>query len=230
MKVFNKETTVEKALIAFYFLVGFIEVIFQIFLESHYQYVIKVIEVLILVALYWYSSTLRSPIYFVNMILLLIGRLFFISPEIKMLRYALIAVFFHRLIEIYYVAKLIKLKDYIPPILASIPFLMYFLYLVSIPESVLIESYIILIVNILLISALSGIILSQYLLIFNKKDIWLFVFGMMSLTQTFIIFIEKFYLADLELISLRPMALLLNTAVCFAFYKFVVASERLNND
>lgn len=230
MKVFNKETTVEKALIAFYFLVGCIEVIFQIFLESHYQYAIKVIEVLILVALYWYSSTLRSPIYFVNMILLLIGRLFFISPEIKMIRYALIAVFFHRLIEVYYVAKLIKLKDYIPPILASIPFLMYFLYLVSIPESVLIESYIILIVNILLISALSGIILSQYLLIFNKKDIWLFVFGMMSLTQTFIIFIEKFYLADLELISLRPMALLLNTAVCFAFYKFVVASERLNND
>ncbi|MBC5839249.1 hypothetical protein [Flavobacterium muglaense] len=230
MKVFSKETTVENALIVFYFLVACMEVVFQIFLESHYQYAIKVIEVVILVALYWYSSTLRSPIYFVNMVLLLIGRLFFISPEIKMLRYALIAVFFHRLIEIYYVAKLIKLKDYIPPILASIPFLMYFLYLVSIPESVLIESYIILIVNILLISALSGIILSQYLLIFNKKDIWLFVSGMMSLTQTFIIFIEKFYLADLELISLRPMALLLNTAVCFAFYKFVVASERLNND
>lgn len=230
MKVLNEKPSVEKILIAFYFLLASIEVLFQIFMEIDYQYPIKVIEVVVLMLLYWNSSILRTPIYFVNLIFLLIGRLFFISTEIKMLRYALIAVFFHRLIEIYYVAKLINLKDYIPPILASIPFFMYLLYLVSIPEGILIQSYIALIINIILIAALSGVIFSHCLLTFDKKEIWLFVFGLMSLTQTFVILIEKFYLADFELISLRPMALLLNSVICFAFYKFVISSERLNKD
>jgi len=94
----------------------------------------------------------------------------------------------------------------------------------------LIRSYVILIIQIILISVLSGIILSQYLLTFNRKDIWLFVFGLMSLMQTFVIFIEKFYLSDFKITSLRPLALFLNTMVCFSFYKFVIASERLNND
>jgi hypothetical protein len=164
------------------------------------------------------------------MFFLLIGRLYFIPNGTDMLFYALIAIFFHRIIEIYYIAKLIKLKDYIPSVLASIPFLIFFLYLVSIPENVLIKSYIILVVQIILISILSGIILSQYLSIFKKNDIWLFVFGLMSLTQAFLLVLEKFYLADFTLISLRPMILLLNTVVCFSFYKFVIATEKLNND
>jgi hypothetical protein len=164
------------------------------------------------------------------MVLLLIGRLYFIPKGTDMLFYALVAVFFYRITQIYYIVKLIKIKDYIPSVLASIPFLIFFLYLVSIPEGVLISSYVVLTVQIVVISLLSGIILSQYLSNFNKKHSWLFVFGLMSLMQTFLVLIEKFYLSDFTVTSIRPMNLSLNTIVCFSFYKFVIVTERLNDD
>lgn len=230
MKVISEKTNFEKPLIALYFLIGLIEVTTEVSLDNNIQYVIKPVLAVLLSVLYWYSSARRNSLFFSSMFFLLMGRLYFIPKEMDMLFYALIAVFFHRIIEIYYVAKLVKLKDYIPSILASIPFLIFFLYLVSIPENVLIRSYVVLVVQIILISVLSGIILSQYLLTFNQKDIWLFVFGIMSLMQTFLILIEKFYLSNVTLISLRPMILVLNTMVCFSFYKFVIVTERLNND
>src|SRR3970282_602908 len=230
MKVINKKTYLEKPLITLYFLTGLIEVINEVSLDNNIQYVIKPLLAVLISVLYWYSSTRRNSLFFINIVFLLIGRMYFISGEISMLFYALIAVFFHRIVEIYYTVKLIKLQDYIPSILASIPFLIFFLYLVSIPEGILIRSYVILIVQILSISLLSGIILSQYLSPFNKKNSWLFVFGLMSLMQTFVIFLEKFYLSGSNFISLSPMALLLNTMVCFSFYKFVLATERLNDD
>lgn len=230
MRVFREKINLENALIILYFLSGLIEIVSQLSMDNCYQYVVKPLQIVLLVVLYWYSSTQKNPLYFINISFLLIGRLFFISTDLNMVLCALVAVFFHRIIEIYYVSKLIKLQDYIPVILGSIPFLFYFLYLVSIPESILIESYVVLIAQIILISILSGIILSHYLLTFNRKDIWLVVFGIMSLMQTFVIFIEKFYLPDFNLFSLRPMALFLNTMVCFSFYKFVITAERLNND
>lgn len=230
MKVFNKKTNIEKTLITLYFLIGLIEVIFQMYVDISFQYIIKISGFAILIALYWHSSSVRNPIYFINLLFLLIGRMFFISDDMKIIRYALICIFFHRIIEIYYVAKLIKLKDYIPPLLVSMPFLFCFLYLVTIPSVVMIQSYVHLIIQIILISVLSGIVLANYLSAKNSKNVWLLIFGLMSLSQTFVIFIEKFYLADLKLITLRPIALFLTTIICFSFYKFVITTERLNQD
>lgn len=228
--IFKKETYLEKSIIILYFLLGLIEVVTEIFGENYIQYVIKPLMVLFLSVLYWVSSKRRNSLFFINIGFLLIGRLYIIPNEIHLLFYALIAIFFHRIIEIYYISKLIQLKDYIPPILASTPFLIFFLYLVSLTGNVLVRSYIILIIQIILISFLCGIILSKYVRNFDKKDVWLFIFGLMSLMQTFIIFIEKFYLSGYKVNILRPSALLLNTVVCFSFYKFVIAYERLKDD
>lgn len=230
MKSFRKETNLEIGLILLFFLIGLIEVVIEIFTDSRIQYFIKPLHTLLLLILYWYSSTEKNPLFFINMFFLLIGRMYFIPDDRNILIYALIALFFHRIIQIYYITKLIKLKDYIPSVLASIPFLMFFLYLVSIPENVWVKSYVILVAQIILISALCGIILSQYLLSYSKKNIWLSVFGLMSLMQTFIVLIEKFYFQGIMIISLRPISLFLNTMVCFSFYKFVIAAESLNND
>ncbi|MEZ7504912.1 hypothetical protein [Flavobacterium sp. Arc2] len=230
MKIVSKDRNIEKVLVILYFLTGIIEILFQIYMDSYFQYIIKPVEFLLLITLYWYTSSLKNGIYFFNLLFVLIARMFFISNEITMIGYALIFVFFHRVIEIYYVAKLTRINDYIPALLASIPFLFYFLYFVSIPDNVMVKSYINLVIQIILISALSGIVLSNYLLADDKKDIWLLIFGIMSISLTFVVLIERFYLSDVTLISLRPLALFLNTLVCFSFYKFVIINERLNND
>lgn len=226
----TKVFSIEKTLMALYFLIGFIEVFSSVYFDDFIQYIIKPVLILLLSLMYWTNSKSRNSLFFINLLFLLIGRLYLIPNDYEFLFYALIAAFFHRIVEIYYISKLIKLKDLIPPILASIPFLFFFLYLVSLHEDVIIKSFVILIVQIVLISVLSGIILSHYVLTFDKKDVWLYIFGLMSLMQTFIIFIEKFYLSDLQLNILRPISLLLNTIICFSFYKFVIESENLNND
>jgi hypothetical protein len=227
MKILRKETNLETSLIILYFLLGLIEVIVQLFKISQINYIIMPLLVLLLSVLYWHTSKRRSSLFLINIGLLLLGRLFFISTENNLFFYALIAIFFHRIVEIYYISKLIKLNDYIPPVLASLPFLFFFLCLVSLPENIFVKSYIILILQIALISILSGIILAQYILSYDKKDVWLFIFGLMTLMQTFIIFIEKFYLPDINIYLLRPSSFFLNTIICFSFYKFVIVTEGL---
>lgn len=230
MKIFSNESKFEKLLITAYFLLGLVQVVCQIFGIVEVQFLIKPLLIILLSILYWYTSEKKNLLFFINLGFLLIGRLFFIPNEFTMLFYALIAIFFHRIIEIYYVSKLIKLNDLFPPVLASIPFLVFFLYLSSFHETVIIKSFLVLISHIILISILSGIILSHYLLNSVKNDVWLLIFGIMSLVQTFIVFIEKFYLDEVDLLSLRPLALVLNMIISFSFYKFVIAMERLNKD
>lgn len=226
----TKVFSIQKIVIVFYFLIGFIEVFAIVYLDDFIQYLIKPVLVVLLSIMYWTNSNKRSSLFFINLLFLLIGRFYLIPNDYDFLFYALIAVVFHRIIEIYYISKLIKLKDFIPTVIASIPFLFLFLYLVSIHEDFVLKSFVILMIQIVLISVLSGIILSHYVLTFDKKDVWLYIFGLMSLMQTFIVFIEKFYLSDLQLTILRPSSLLLNTIICFSFYKFVIESENLNND
>ncbi|QBN17961.1 hypothetical protein [Flavobacterium nackdongense] len=64
----------------------------------------------------------------------------------------------------------------------------------------------------------------------HKQATWLFIFGLLSIAQYFIVFIEKYYLSELSPISFRPLAMILNAAVYFAFYKWVISVERLNDD
>jgi hypothetical protein len=132
---------------------------------------------------------------------------------------------------IYYIIKLIKLKDYIPLLLAMIPFMFFFFYLLSITSDITTRSYGILILQNILISILVGIALSDYVMNNGKKDsTWLLIFGMLSVTQYFIVFVERYYLSDISPISLRPLAMILNASVYYAFYKFVMAIEKLNDN
>jgi len=163
MKFFRIETNLEKSLIILYFSIGLLEIGTEFSDGGIIQYGIRLLITLVLAVLYWYTSNKKNVLFFMNIGFLLIGRLFIIPNEMEMLYYALIAVFFHRIIEVYYISKLIKLKDYVPPVLAGIPFLIFFLYSVSGYENVLIKSYVILVIHIVLISLISGIILSQYL-------------------------------------------------------------------
>jgi hypothetical protein len=71
---------------------GLIEVATEFF-DSYIQYLIKPLLTVVLLLLYWYSSKRRNPL-FLSMVLLLIGRLYFIPKGTDMLFYALVAVFF----------------------------------------------------------------------------------------------------------------------------------------
>jgi hypothetical protein len=79
-------------------------------------------------------------------------------------------------------------------------------------------------------SVLAGMTLSHYVMNNDKKDVWLLIFGMLSVMQYFIVFIEKFYLLSLSPMSFRPLAVILTTSVNYTFYKFVIENEKLNDN
>lgn len=231
MGIFNKQSVLEKRIIIFYFAIAFIEITAELFSYKPFLFIFKPLTSVVLMLLYWNTSNRRNPLFFLIILFSLITNVFFIYDTERMMFLGLIAFFIHRLLMIFYIIKLIKLKDYIPMLLAMLPFVFFFFYLLSITSDLTTRSYGILIIQNILISIIAGITLSDYVMNNGKKDTtWLFIFGLLSITQYFIVFIEKYYLSDLSPISFRPLAMILNTTVYYAFYKFVMSIERLNNN
>lgn len=230
MSNFSQKSQPEKIIFVLYFLVATIEVVAESFSYKPLIFVFKPLIPLTLLALYWITSEKRDLFFFVTVSLALITDVFFISNTERMLVLGLVFFFINRIIIIYYIVKLIKIKDYIPLFIAMIPFLFIFFYLLSISSETTPRALIIVIFQNILISILSGIILSHYVMFYSKKATWLFIFGLLTVTQYFIVFLEKYYLAGVSPVIFRPIAMILNTGVYFSFYKFIVANEKLNNN
>jgi hypothetical protein len=231
MKILNNESNLKKAILVIYFTVTLVEVIAELFLYKPFLFLFKPLISIVLMILYWNISNQRNPLFFFVIFFSLITNMFFIYDTETMLFLGLITFFIHRLLIIYYIIKLIELKDYIPMFIATIPFLFFFFYLLSITTELTTKSYVILIFQNILISIIAGITLADFMMNNSKKNTtWLFIFGILSITQYFIVFIEKYYLSELSPMSFRPIAMILNASVYFAFYKFVIAIERLNEN
>jgi len=231
MRVCNKEINLEQAIIYGYFTVAAIEIIAEVFSYKPFLFVFKPLISIVLMFLYWYTSPKRNLLFFAVILFSLITNVFFIYNTETMLFLGLIAFFVHRLLMIYYVTKLIQLKDYIPFFIAMIPFLFVFFYLLSISNGLTTRSYGILIIQNILISIIAGIAFSDYVMYSSKRHAtWLFIFGLLSISQYFIVFIDKYYLSELSPISFRPLAMILNATVYFAFYRLVMVIERSNDN
>ncbi|MFV5684297.1 hypothetical protein ACM55I_02520 [Flavobacterium sp. GB2R13] len=68
-----------------------------------------------------------------------------------------------------------------------------------------------------MISILGGIALSNYVLNNVKNNTWLLIFGLLSVTQYFIVFIEKYYLSSMAPTVFRPLVMLINITLHYAF-------------
>lgn len=232
MKIFNKENNLKKIISVLFFTVVTVEVTAELFSYEPILFIFKPLISIVLMLLYWNTSNQKNPLFFFAISFSLITNVFFIYDTETMLFLGLIAFFIHRLLMIHYIVKLIKLKDYIPLFLAMIPFMFFFFYLLSITSELTARSYGILIVQNILISIIAGITLSDYVMNNGKKNdtAWLLIFGLLSVTQYFIVFVEKYYLSGMSPISFRPLAMILNSSVYYAFYKFVMVIENLNDN
>lgn len=232
MKIFNKENNLKKIISVLFFTVVTVEVTAELFSYEPVLFIFKPLISIVLMLLYWNTSNQKKPLFFFAISFSLITNVFFIYDTETMLFLGLIAFFIHRLLMIHYIVKLIKLKDYIPLFLAMIPFMFFFFYLLSITSELTARSYGILIIQNILISIIAGITLSDYVMNNGKKNdtAWLLIFGLLSVTQYFIVFVEKYYLSGMSPISFRPLAMILNSSVYYAFYKFVMVIENLNDN
>lgn len=226
INILKNKNKLGKIITLFYFTVAFIEVIAESYHNKPLLFVFKPLLSIIIMVLYWVSSTKRDALFFAVLFFALITNILFIPNTEKMLLAGLLTFLIYRLLAIFYIVKLIRIKDLIPVFIAVIPFLFVFFYLLSISSGLTENSYYVLIAQNILISIIGGIVLSNYMMDDKIKNAWFLIFGLLSVVQYFIVFLEKFYLSNLAPIIFRPIAMILNIMVYYSFFRFVIALEK----
>ena len=214
-----------KSITLFYFVIAFIEVIAETYNDKSLVFIFKPLLSVIIMVLYWKISKKRDTLFFAVIFFALVTNVLFIPNTEKMLLAGLLTFLIHRLLMIYYITKLIKLKDFIPLLIAIIPFLFIFFYLLSISSGITTISYYVLIIQNILISIIGGIVLSNFMMDDKVKTPWFLIFGLLSVVQYFIVFLEKYYLSSLAPVIFRPIAMILNIMVYYSFFRFVISLE-----
>lgn len=213
-----------------FFLVLIIEVIAEAFSYTPIILVFKPLIPLTLILMYFIESEKKNSIYIILMFFSLLTNLLFIPNTADVLFYALVVFTIHRILVVFLILKLNKIRDFIPLIIATTPFLIIFFYMYfetpKLPES----SVILLVIQNVLISIFAGISLSEYVMNDNKQNSILLISSMLFVMLQFSIFIEKYYLDNEYSHILRPLSMALNGFAFFTLYKYVLEAEKSNNN
>jgi hypothetical protein len=213
-----------------YFIIAFFEIIAEYVIAKPFICVLKPLITLILIFMYCIKSQVRNKIVIIVLLLSLVTNILFIPNTPTYLFYALIVFTIHRVLAIYLISSLQKVKDFIPIIIATAPFLLIFFYLfmetADIPEN----SYYLLIVQNILISVLAGVSLAGYVMNDNKQNSILLISALLFVMLQFTVFIEKYFLSNQFQELFRPLAMSLNALAFFTFYKYVINAEVVSNN
>jgi hypothetical protein len=140
----------------------------------------------------------------------------------------LLSIAVHRIMLIYFLIKLNKIRDYTPVLIAIVPFISIFSYMLYVADEIPDLSYYPLVLQNILVSIFAGIVLSNYFMNQNNNTVWLSIFGLLSTSLYFIVFIEKCFLANLPPTYFRPLGMILFAATYYTFYRSVIDIEREN--
>ncbi|MGC4039312.1 MAG: lysoplasmalogenase family protein [Flavobacterium sp.] len=226
----EKRPNILNPLIICYFIIAFLEVVAEYFVNHPIICTLKPILPLFLILLYCIESRKRDAVFIAALILSSVTNLLFIPNTPDYLFYGVMIFTVHRLLVLYLIFLHQRVKDYIPMIIATAPFLLIFFYLfsetVEIPEN----SIYVLIFQNLLISLFAGIALSSYVMNDNKQNSILLISALLFVMLQFVVFVEKYFLIDEFEGFFRPLAMTLNALAFFSFYKYVVTAEKSNNN
>lgn len=225
-----KSNNLVKLISVLYFVIAFIEIASEFYAYELLVCYLKPLLPIILLVMYWLHSNKRQWIFFASLFFSFLTNIFFIPNSQEMLFYGIIAFTFHRILALVLVLKLTRIKDYIPFAIATIPFLLIFFYLFIETNDIPENSFVILILQNLLISAYSGIALSSYVMNDNKQNSILLISALLFVMLQFIVFIEKYYLTNEYITMFRPLAMSLNVFAFYTFYRYVIDVELSNNN
>lgn len=221
----SKNGNLAKIIGASYFVVAMIEIIAELFYYTPLIVIVKPLMPVLLMVLYWITSDRRQMLFFLAMFFSAVTNILFIPEDPNMLFFGIFTFMIHRILILIFIFKLVKIKDYIPIAIATIPFLLVFFYLLASSE-VPDDSFVLMVIQNILISVFGGIALSNYIMNDNRKNSWLLICGLLFVALQFIIFIEKYYLSELSPSIFRPIAMGLNAFAFYTFYEFVMAIEK----
>ena len=212
-----------------YFVIAVTEIMSELFFYTPLIVILKPMMPLLLMLLYYLSSEQRDPLFFATMFLSSVTNLLFIPNDSQSLFFAVIIFLIHRIVFLVLILKLVKIKDYIPVAIGTVPFMLVFFYILASSE-VPANSFVLMIIQNILISVIGGIAVSNYMMHDDKKNSWLLICGMLFVALQFIVFVEKYYLIGFSTSMLRPIAMALNAFAFYTFFEFVIAMEKLDDN
>ncbi|MES2851805.1 MAG: hypothetical protein V4698_02760 [Bacteroidota bacterium] len=218
----------ENAILGLLFSFSIIEVLAELFSFKVILFAFRPLVAILLIYLYWVTSKERNVLFYMTVFFLLLTSIFILFESILFLILGLIGIFTHRILLIFYIIKLNKIKDFVPILIAIIPFVFIFSYLLSISDEIPKGSYYPLVAQNILVSILAGVILSNYFMNDSNNSPWLAIFGLLSTALYFTVFIEKCFLSNLPPTYFRPLAMILYVTSYYSFYRFVIDAEVIN--
>jgi YhhN-like protein len=216
-----------KILTRIYFGLALILIIAEALRNTTVLLIFKPMLIPALMALYFVTSETRNMYYFAALFFAVCSNIFFLSSAQQFLLYGIVAFMFFRILTIVVVLKLIRKLPMLPFVVACIPFIFIFSCLINLTMSTLSTSFYPAIINGILISILSGIALSNYVLDDNRTNSWLAISTLLAVVLVYLFMIQKYYFPN-EVF--QPISALIFACAHYAFYKFVVISEKQKPD
>ena len=213
----------ELLLTAVYFSIGLIEVFAEFFKQNLLVTCTKPLLIPLLVFLYAKTAARKNHMYMFALFCVWIGNLFFMS---KSLEYIIIGtVFFSmfRVLLIVQLFKIIKFPSVSTMIVACIPFLFIYVFVINLTYDELGEHFYVFAVQGIFMIVFGGMALAGYIFTPNKANMFL-VISMMCFTFTqFLFVIRQFYM---EIGIFQPLLMLLFITAHFLLYKFIATNEK----
>jgi len=215
-----------KTLTVIYFVIAFFEVVAEYFINKSAIFLLKPMIPLLLIIIYYFESNSKNWVVILAIFLSLVTNVLFIPNTQEYLLCGLIAFTIHRIVVLYLIFTLQKIKDYIPAIIATAPFLLVFFYMFMETPDIPEKSIYILILQNILISIFAGVALSSYVMQDNKQNSLLLICALLFVMLQFTVFIEKYLLVNEFEEFFRPIAMSFNTLAFFSLYKYIVTAEK----
>lgn len=206
-----------------YFAIAAILVVSEFFSFKDIILFFKPLLIPTLIGLYLLTSTKKNGYYIAALVFALLSNVFFIPESQNFLVYGIIAFMVYRILSIIVVVRLVDKILLLPFIIATLPFLFIFSCLINLTMTSDSPSFYPTIINGLLIAALAGIALSNYVMNDNKANSWLAISTLLFIVLVFLFMIEKYYLSN---IAFKPMSAFIFAVGHFTFYKFVMEAEQ----
>lgn len=219
--VVNKRFFINSINFIFFLLVGCLAACLYFNVEIAVNF-FRIGSMLLFILLYFLQTKESDQLYLFSILCCFISMFFFFEESIKNLKFASILFLTFEIATIWIISKKTKRVRFIPIIIATIPFLSLFFYVICLTQNSLKDILYPAIINSVLISITGGLVISNYVMEDDVKNTWLLISMLLSVLLFFIFMIEHFYLNIKIFKPLRTLTFFIGQ---YLFMRYMLQSE-----
>lgn len=207
---------------AIYFSLTVVLLFIEFFKLSDWLVIFKPLLIPSLIILYLTTAKGRCYWYVFALVFAFISNVFFLSTQPTFMLFGILSFLVYRIATIITVVQIGDKVALLPLVLATIPFLFVFSYLIYMMISPMSANFYPTVINDIIISLFSGLGLANYVMNDNKQNSWLIISTLLFTFLVILFMVENFYLSNPVF---KPLSALVFSLAHYAFYLFVYEAE-----